>query len=1261
MRKKNRLLALVLVGIMSFIPAGESMATSVDSAVIEESNAQANETDVILSEERESIEYGDIEDETVTQGVEEEQIVSTSCTEGETEEIETETEEAQTQVETETEEAQTQIETETEEVQTQIETETEEVQTQVETETEEAQTQVETETEEIQTQIETDTIVDEIQTQTEDIERETIEIETETESETTEIETEIEEKINLPGMLNYTLTEKEKVELGVLSDNILNISEAIEGVDYVKGQIVFWADTEDMAHEVIKGYNAKLVSYNNNIVVAQLPEEVSVIEALELAAAQTEDVVLAPVWPNYYRYMYAENSGTNVEVIEETIEEIDESSEVVNIMNDPYLSSDSDCYQWQHNMVGSRAAWYAGYTGKNIKIAILDTGINTKHEDLNVIYNENLVDNSTVDDNNGHGTHIAGIAAATLGNSKGGSGIAPDAGIINVKVLNDGGVGTDADIMEGIKSAITNNADIINISCGSGYYSAVFESVVERAYNNGVAIFAAAGNNANDEKCYPAAYKGVYAVGCVNQGKILSDTSNYGKWVDFNAPGVEIYSSYMENNSSYKEMSGTSQASAVISGIAAVVLSADVAVNEMSGSEKVDALISIMNKGSESGVVDMRGALGVKDTYDRPSAPTFSVKSGTKVSGNVMTLTISKGLSTDSVYYSLDGKSVTFKNGVPSSNAYKYSKPITIGNAAKVTVKAIAVNPAGVSGPASSATYKFAPKVDSISITGANVLLKGKSTKLSAIVLPTHAENKKITWNVKPQNQGVTVSNGTVKATKSAQIGTYTISALAADGSQKSDTFKIKITDKAVVKSIKFTTSKATETYKSSAKTYSLQDKIKVTLVDGTVGNMSHVSWASSDTSIATVKQGNVTIKNSGKVKITATATDGSGKKAVFTLTIKQLATSVKLSGYNHLAVGKSIKLSADVLPQNTANKKVKWSVLPEGQGVAVSNGTLKASSNANTGKYTVTATTSDGTNVSGTMTVVVKDNAITKIVLNQKKVNIFRVSGNSKAPKSVNISANIIAKDINNAVKYTSSNPGIATVSQNGTSAVVTATGKATGTTKITCMALDGSNKTATCTVTVTNPASMIKIVPTSGYSYNIAKGKTAKFKVVFEEGFGKVKNRKVTWKSGNESVAKVNGGNVKAVSAFADTIIKAEVADGSKVVAGCSVITWNSFKKITTSPEANTRWIRVVSKLGQKGYLDIKFDGKYNSKAGACPYMDVSVSNPNVMSADVLMDNKGNLYLEVYGHKLGSSKFTLTALDGSRYKYTGTIHIVK
>lgn len=263
--------------------------------------------------------------------------------------------------------------------------------------------------------------------------------------------------------------------------------------------------------------------------------------------------------------------------------------DAVGATNDPEASK-----QWQYNNTSQTGgkndadidafeAW-GHTTGKDtVPIAILDTGIDSNHKDLagKVTKSVNFTDSSTADDKQGHGTHVAGSAAAVTNNSLGVAGTCSGCTLYNVKVLGDSGTGATSWISDGIIWAADNGAKAINMSLGSTGSSETQRLAVDYAWGKGVILAAAAGNNKTSKLFYPAAYTNVVAVAGTDHNDARYWWSNFGSWVDVAAPGQSILSTTLGGG--YGTKSGTSMASPHVAGVAGLVWSTGLCPNKPDG------------------------------------------------------------------------------------------------------------------------------------------------------------------------------------------------------------------------------------------------------------------------------------------------------------------------------------------------------------------------------------------------------------------------------------------------------------------------------------------------------------------------------------------------------------------------------------------------------------------------------------------------------------------------------------------------------
>lgn len=241
--------------------------------------------------------------------------------------------------------------------------------------------------------------------------------------------------------------------------------------------------------------------------------------------------------PNVEQAVAAMSKNPNVEVVEPNY-----IATAFATVNDPYYAQ----YQWNFQSfdsvggVGAEAAWDVN-RGANTVVAVIDTGIATAVPDLagtcftSTGYDFVNNDNDATDDE-GHGTHVAGTIAQTTNNGLGVAGLAHESCLMAVKVLDATGSGSYENVVAGIYHATDNGADVINLSLG-GPASDILRSAVQYAYEKGVTVVAATGND-NAAVSYPAAYdEYVIAVGATRKNGVRAPYSNYGAQIDLVAPG----------------------------------------------------------------------------------------------------------------------------------------------------------------------------------------------------------------------------------------------------------------------------------------------------------------------------------------------------------------------------------------------------------------------------------------------------------------------------------------------------------------------------------------------------------------------------------------------------------------------------------------------------------------------------------------------------------------------------------------------------
>jgi len=247
-------------------------------------------------------------------------------------------------------------------------------------------------------------------------------------------------------------------------------------------------------------------------------------------------------------------------------------------------SQPAEVLPWGVDRVNAESVW-ADHTGDPIKVAVVDTGIDLNHPDLaaNIRGGVSAVAyTSKYSDDNGHGTHVAGTIAAA-DNAIGVVGIAPQADLYSVKVLDRRGSGYLSDIIAGLQWSVAHDIDVVNMSLGTAIYSSSFDSAVQQTIASGVVVVAAAGNSGPGAETvgYPAKFAGVIAVAATDSNDAAASFSSRGTAVDLAAPGVNVFSTY--RGSGYANLSGTSMASPHVAGVAALVLTSPIGGDDISG------------------------------------------------------------------------------------------------------------------------------------------------------------------------------------------------------------------------------------------------------------------------------------------------------------------------------------------------------------------------------------------------------------------------------------------------------------------------------------------------------------------------------------------------------------------------------------------------------------------------------------------------------------------------------------------------------
>ncbi|CAM3531856.1 S8 family serine peptidase [Marinicrinis lubricantis] len=336
-------------------------------------------------------------------------------------------------------------------------------------------------------------------------------------------------------------------------------------------------------------YQSKKISKHGTFVYA-FPEDKPLDEVIDTLSEDPNVEYIEPVYPIYAADMHVSSEAGTDDWTGRTDEETSLRPARV-VFGDPYFGDQ----QGYFDVIG-RTLLQQDVTEQDLApltVAVIDTGVDLQHEDLqaSIVAGYDFVDgdNDPDDDEDGHGTHVAGIIAALDNNGIGVAGVASGTKLMPIRVLGPEG-GTTADLASGIDWAVSAGADLINLSLGGEMDSRAVHDAVRHAVNGGVLVIAAAGNESS-AVVYPAAYEEVVAVAALmptRNGLRAADFSNYGSEIDVSAPGVSILSTLPNNIYGYAD--GTSMAAPIITGLAALLLAEDRWLTQMEAREKAETL-----------------------------------------------------------------------------------------------------------------------------------------------------------------------------------------------------------------------------------------------------------------------------------------------------------------------------------------------------------------------------------------------------------------------------------------------------------------------------------------------------------------------------------------------------------------------------------------------------------------------------------------------------------------------------------------------
>ncbi len=961
----------------------------------------------------------------------------------------------------------------------------------------------------------------------------------------------------------------------LLDNGVLDILRSKEsGKDYIEGEVLVTAATEEEAKTIAAAYNAELLEFEGHVALLRL-NGISVPDAV--AAGMDPAYNLPPVDPNVIVHLNPvtpdpDETSPDDSVIAGFMPERMHWKEWFESSANPdkYLSNPSGDYQYMHDMIDSFAAWGYMWGEHAPYVALIDSGVDQSHPDFSEYsfihlsdYAWDYVDNDeTPQDEFGQGTLLAGVIAAIADNGIGGAGIAPEAHILPIRVLDKHGEGKLSNYVKAVYRA-ADHTNIILLDIAQDLYSSTLQDAITYAHNDGDIVIAPMGDGGSNVKQYPAAMDNVVAVAAVNQGGDRAVYSNYGDWCDLAAPGSRIWTTARKNK--YACADGTALAAAVVAGVAYLDQNSFLGERSKTEQRMKACTTSCKSAGCGKGIVNIGKMLEKYDGHLKVSPVLFAqLKDGTyfRTEGNKsLELPRSTHLEVEApdpyyykeyvTVYTLDGTNPKvangdFVNGYFTEGWAEFDlDEFDVGDV--VTLKAMFVTDFSVSKIATWKIKIVPENADTVlnnitvAIQDPKAVVSGKSVVMKASVKSGSEKNvnQTVTWSITGNSgcPGAAINEKTGKlTTKSTDVGYVTVKATSVANTAKSKTLKVYVKQNLPIGTITL-----------SDKTLKIYDDENRTLTIATLkdskGNAIAVSdrgffWSSSNTKVAEVDQnGKVTAKSKGSAVITCQAMDGSGKKATCNVTVLVPLRIVSILVPNtKIASGSSMTMKAYTEPYNANDKALIWEIVSAPSGVTVSNkGVLKVPSSVTSGTVKLRARSHDGYCSDATDTVSIKIipskatwvrvpsysdfTGPTDLIKKDKNGSITAVtlySANTQNHSGSENSIKLTAKTSNNCdFMWTSKNYRIADVDP--FTGLVTAV--SAGTTTVTCTARDGSGKKATVKVTVVNPASSIFIQSGNpGYAdqenvFLLAIGKTVSNKAVFGATYGKPTSQKVTW----------------------------------------------------------------------------------------------------------------------------------------------------
>jgi len=481
-----------------------------------------------------------------------------------------------------------------------------------------------------------------------------------------------------------------------------------------------------------------------------------------------------------------------------------------NFMAEPSTTPNDSYYpsQWHLPKINAPSGWDITPGSESVPIAIIDSGVDPAHPDLagKLITGYNFLGSNTdTHDVLGHGTAVAGTAAAMTNNVTGVAGLACDNPIMPLVVLNSSNYASYYDISRAITYAVDHGVRVLNISIGGSSSSTTLQSAADYAWNKGALIFASAMNNNNSTPYYPAACNHVVAVAATTSTDTKASFSSYGAWVDISAPGASIYTT--NNGGGYGYWNGTSFSSPLTAGLAALIWSVNPSLTNAQVydilTQNADDLGTLgydeyFGYGRINALKSLLAAIENAPDTDT-TAPLVSITSPSNnatISGIVsVSISASDNVGVSKVELYINGNLYASD----SSSPFTFSWDTTKYANATYTLKALAYDSAGNIGQSASLTVTVLNQQDTVAPTASITSPSNGSTVGKKVSVKAIASDNIAVTKLELYIDGVlkSVTNTSSLSynwnTNTASNGSHTITAKAYDGAGNSGVHTITV------------------------------------------------------------------------------------------------------------------------------------------------------------------------------------------------------------------------------------------------------------------------------------------------------------------------------------------------------------------------------------------------------------------------------------------------------------------------------------